>query len=72
MSSTTAIPQPQDFQKYQEYLQRRAGIAQANETYYDQQQKAAKKKQQQVCDGVDEIGCFQIRLYYDWFLIPGR
>lgn len=23
------------------------------------------------CDGVDEIGCFQVRLYYDWFLIPG-
>ncbi|KAK3858088.1 hypothetical protein Pcinc_035697 [Petrolisthes cinctipes] len=23
------------------------------------------------CDGHDEIGCFQVRLYYDWFLIPG-
>lgn len=23
------------------------------------------------CDGVDEIGCFQVRLFYDWFLIPG-
>ncbi|XP_069940677.1 uncharacterized protein spz6 [Cherax quadricarinatus] len=23
------------------------------------------------CDGQDEIGCFQVRLYYDWFLIPG-
>jgi len=23
------------------------------------------------CDGVDEIGCFQVRLYYDWFLVPG-
>lgn len=23
------------------------------------------------CDGHDELGCFQVRLYYDWFLIPG-
>lgn len=23
------------------------------------------------CDGRDEMGCFQVRLYYDWFLIPG-
>nr|CAG4647918.1 EOG090X06KU [Moina brachiata] len=23
------------------------------------------------CDGVDEIGCFQVRLYYDWLLVPG-
>nr|CAG4637026.1 EOG090X06KU [Ceriodaphnia reticulata] len=23
------------------------------------------------CDGVDEIGCYQVRLYYDWLLVPG-
>lgn len=23
------------------------------------------------CDGYDELGCFHVRLYYDWFLIPG-
>merc|ERR1719500_1781789 len=23
------------------------------------------------CDGSDEMGCFHVRLYYDWFLIPG-
>merc|ERR1719356_2209759 len=23
------------------------------------------------CDGQDELGCYQVRLYYDWFLIPG-
>ncbi|RZF40590.1 hypothetical protein LSTR_LSTR007473 [Laodelphax striatellus] len=28
-------------------------------------------KPSQHCDGVDEIGCFQVRLYYDWFLVPG-
>jgi len=23
------------------------------------------------CDGVDHVGCFQVRLYYDWFLVSG-
>ena len=23
------------------------------------------------CDGHDELGCYTVRLYYDWFLIPG-
>ncbi|CAH0715128.1 unnamed protein product, partial [Brenthis ino] len=23
------------------------------------------------CDGHDELGCYQVRLYYDWFLVPG-
>ncbi len=69
---TTTAPPPQDFQQYQEYLQKRAGVAQSsNETYYDPQKSATKKNKQQICDGVDDIGCFQIRLYYDWFLIPG-
>ncbi|XP_057373930.1 uncharacterized protein LOC130694846 isoform X2 [Daphnia carinata] len=26
---------------------------------------------QTYCDGVDEIGCYQVRLYYDWLLVPG-
>lgn len=26
---------------------------------------------QQACDGYDEVGCYQVRLFYDWFLIPG-
>lgn len=64
--SSTAPPL-QDFQKYQEYLQKRAGVA-SNETSFAAQ---LKKKQSQICDGYDEIGCFQIRLYYDWFLVPG-
>ncbi|XP_041971716.1 uncharacterized protein LOC121727789 [Aricia agestis] len=24
-----------------------------------------------TCDGQDEYGCYQVRLYYDWFLVPG-
>ncbi|BES91104.1 Hypothetical protein NTJ_03912 [Nesidiocoris tenuis] len=23
------------------------------------------------CDGVDANGCYQVRIYYDWFLVPG-
>lgn len=23
------------------------------------------------CDGHDSVGCYQMRVYYDWFLIPG-
>ncbi|XP_043242725.1 uncharacterized protein LOC122392187 [Amphibalanus amphitrite] len=23
------------------------------------------------CDGTDQLGCYQVRLYYDWFLVPG-
>lgn len=69
-NQSSTISQPQDFQKYQEYLQKRAGLA-ANDSasFYDQKQR--KKQQSQICDGYDEIGCFQIRLYYDWFLVPG-
>jgi len=26
---------------------------------------------EQNCDGQDELGCYNVRLYYDWFLIPG-
>lgn len=26
---------------------------------------------QHACDGYDEVGCYQVRLFYDWFLIPG-
>ncbi|XP_022837634.1 serine/arginine repetitive matrix protein 1 [Spodoptera litura] len=25
----------------------------------------------QHCDGHDDMGCYQVRLYYDWFLVPG-
>lgn len=23
------------------------------------------------CDGYDKIGCYIVRVYYDWFLVPG-
>ncbi|XP_026474230.1 uncharacterized protein LOC113377969 isoform X2 [Ctenocephalides felis] len=60
LSATTSTPPVQDFQAYQQYLQKRAVG----------NQESANAKQTH-CDGQDEIGCFQVRLYYDWFLIPG-
>ncbi|KAJ8924324.1 hypothetical protein NQ315_007117 [Exocentrus adspersus] len=56
-------PSVQDFQNYQQYLHKRAGLPSASDS-------ATTQKPMQ-CDGVDALGCFQVRLYYDWFLIPG-
>lgn len=67
----STAPPLQDFQKYQEYLQKRAGLASNDSSSFYDQKSAQRKKQAQICDGYDEIGCFQIRLYYDWFLVPG-
>ncbi|XP_066602344.1 uncharacterized protein [Prorops nasuta] len=54
-------PPVHDFQNYQQYLQKRAGENEARNS----------ANSNQHCDGVDEMGCFQVRLYYDWFLVPG-
>ena len=29
------------------------------------------QQQQQHCDGYDKIGCYVVRVYYDWFLVNG-
>ncbi|XP_014470847.1 PREDICTED: uncharacterized protein LOC106742433 [Dinoponera quadriceps] len=55
-------PPVHDFQNYQQYLQKRASTGEARNN---------NGSVQQHCDGVDEMGCFQVRLYYDWFLVPG-
>ncbi|CAG9818675.1 unnamed protein product [Phaedon cochleariae] len=57
-------PSVQDFQNYQQYLQKRSGL-QASVVDPSSTQRPPQ------CDGVDSLGCFQVRLYYDWFLIPG-
>ncbi|XP_026331242.1 uncharacterized protein LOC113238631 [Hyposmocoma kahamanoa] len=54
---------PQEYQQTQ-YLQRRAGVASSEEA-------AAATDKPPHCDGHDELGCYQVRLYYDWFLVPG-
>lgn len=62
--SASQPPSVQDFQNYQQYLHKRAGL-QAAPIDLPSTQKPPH------CDGVDNLGCFQVRLYYDWFLIPG-
>ncbi|XP_065167869.1 uncharacterized protein spz6 [Atheta coriaria] len=58
-------PSVQDFQNYQQYLHKRAGL---QAPPIDSTTTTSKPTH---CDGVDALGCFQVRLYYDWFLIPG-
>ncbi|XP_044264537.1 uncharacterized protein LOC123011246 [Tribolium madens] len=57
-------PSVQDFQNYQQYLHKRAGLQAAPVD-------SSTTTRPTHCDGVDALGCFQVRLYYDWFLIPG-
>ncbi|XP_045483139.1 uncharacterized protein LOC123688595 [Harmonia axyridis] len=57
-------PSVQDFQNYQQYLHKRAGLQAAPVEH-------TTTARPTHCDGVDALGCFQVRLYYDWFLIPG-
>lgn len=51
-------------QNYQQYLHKRAGLQAAPVD-------SSTTQKPPHCDGVDALGCFQVRLYYDWFLIPG-
>ncbi|KAJ8708876.1 hypothetical protein PYW08_010258 [Mythimna loreyi] len=48
-------------QDYEQYVQNRAG----------QPELDASTDKPPHCDGHDEMGCYQVRLYYDWFLVPG-
>lgn len=63
---TASTPPPvQDFQAYQQYLHKRAGLQAVPSAGQSSTTRPTH------CDGVDSLGCFQVRLYYDWFLIPG-
>ncbi|CAG2054894.1 unnamed protein product, partial [Timema podura] len=71
-------PPVQDFQNYQQYLHKRAGGVHQTESgptltsnNANTTTQAPSRGSSSHCDGVDEFGCFQVRLYYDWFLIPG-
>lgn len=72
-TTSTTAPPVQDFQAYQQYLQKRAGATTASDGSIDQTQSHNNVEQHKNmhCDGYDDIGCFEVRLYYDWFLIPG-
>ncbi|KAJ8936601.1 hypothetical protein NQ314_012216 [Rhamnusium bicolor] len=52
-------------ENYQQYLRKRAGLQPSSPVDSSTTQRPMQ------CDGVDALGCFQVRLYYDWFLIPG-
>ncbi|KAJ9594903.1 hypothetical protein L9F63_013802, partial [Diploptera punctata] len=65
-------PPVHDFQNYQQYLHKRAGAHTGAVTEsVTLPTTQAPNKSSSNCDGVDDIGCFQVRLYYDWFLVPG-
>lgn len=49
-------PPVQDFQNYQQYLQKRAGASAPNEN-----SSSNESKKPVHCDGIDEIGCFQVQ-----------
>ncbi|KAF8795817.1 hypothetical protein HNY73_000272 [Argiope bruennichi] len=74
-AASTAPPPPppvEDFYNFQQYLKRRVGEVDDDPTYRARPvYKDKKVKSQQHCDGVDHIGCFVVRLYYDWFLVNG-
>ncbi|CAB3225654.1 unnamed protein product [Arctia plantaginis] len=53
---------PRQHQDYQQYAQNRVGQQTDTESSTDKPSH---------CDGHDEMGCYQVRLYYDWFLVPG-
>lgn len=64
-TTTTSAPPVHDFQNYQQFLQKRAGASNGDDLTQSNGDKNIH------CDGYDDIGCFEVRLYYDWFLIPG-
>ncbi|GFQ77383.1 uncharacterized protein TNCT_646071 [Trichonephila clavata] len=74
-ASTSPPPPPpvEDFYNFQQYLKRRVGEVDEDDINYRARPvyKEKKPKPQQHCDGVDHIGCFVVRLYYDWFLVNG-
>lgn len=74
-TTSTPVPPPppvEDFYNFQQYLKRRVGQDEDDPNYRARPvYKEKKTKPQQHCDGVDHIGCYIVRLYYDWFLVNG-
>ncbi|XP_050432845.1 uncharacterized protein LOC126840896 [Adelges cooleyi] len=70
--NTDDPPPVQDFQNFQQYLQKRTPQSTGDNSMSPLQgSSTTTPKKKSHCDGIDELGCFQVRLYYDWFLIPG-
>ncbi|KAJ2944887.1 hypothetical protein O0L34_g1778 [Tuta absoluta] len=65
---------PQEYQQQPQYVQKRAGVVGSptgtgNGVNTGEAEPGTDKPPH--CDGHDELGCYQVRLYYDWFLVPG-
>ena len=67
------VPPVADFQTFQQYLSRRAGSAQfpMAQNTFEKESISDNIETTEYCDGYDQIGCIQIRLFYDWFLVQG-
>lgn len=63
------IPPVEDFSSFQQYLKRRVGQSEA--AGRPQAHRPAVSRPKENCDGYDQIGCYLIRVYYDWFLVNG-
>lgn len=57
-------------QQQQQSRQNEAGNSGGN-SLEENSSVAKDQSQQEECDGYDKVGCYVIRVYYDWFLVPG-
>lgn len=66
------LPAVQDFHHFQQYLNRRARPAlQAQRRQDGPRPWADAARPEAKCDGHDQVGCYVVRMYYDWFLVNG-
>ncbi|XP_076333389.1 spaetzle domain-containing protein 6 [Tachypleus tridentatus] len=82
LSSSTykdGVPPVEDFTNFQQYLRRRVGEPEAPSNDYPNYYQSNPKSstfingvpETENCDSYDEIGCYVVRMYYDWFLVNG-
>ncbi|KAM7310187.1 hypothetical protein ISCGN_007120 [Ixodes scapularis] len=66
------LPAVHDFHHFQQYLNRRARPAlQAQRRQDGPRPWADAARAETKCDGHDQVGCYVVRMYYDWFLVNG-
>ncbi|CAN7986832.1 unnamed protein product, partial [Ixodes hexagonus] len=68
------LPAVHDFHNFQQYLNRRArpGLkAQSRQDANPRPWAETPRGQDTKCDGHDQVGCYVVRMYYDWFLVNG-
>ncbi|XP_013776121.1 uncharacterized protein LOC106460911 [Limulus polyphemus] len=73
------VPPVEDFTNFQQYLRRRVGEPEVHSNHYPNYYQSNTKlstfpnglPDTENCDSYDEIGCYIVRMYYDWFLVNG-